>query len=228
MMEFRRESSNQWMMIILSADFPQRIHKPSQGLRIIFLQGSIHCVYYFFVNCIFCPCEYLYWCVLSWVLQVESNETSSSPLEVGVFPSIKNCLSFSDLTILSADLLHEHVHSSVKEAAILEQLYRDAQTSEDNNYINQFLNSYVVGIYKNEDYLQVDDFAPGLNIENNHKQPCNSDDDEDEEVDLVSVNSFLSEYYNSESFYDQPEQLLFFNPFMRQNSNPENLVCMLT
>jgi hypothetical protein len=153
---------------------------------------------------------------------------------VGDFPHIKSCLSLSDSTMLSAYLLGEHVHSSVKEAVVLEQHYRDAETSVENNYLSQFINSDVADILKNEDYLQPDDFVPGWNIQNDHKRLSTSN--RPEEADLFLLNSFVSQDYNSqsfndcnsESFYDRPEQLLFFNRFLRQNSNPESLACTLS
>jgi hypothetical protein len=152
--------------------------------------------------------------------KVEHNEPKCPSIEVDRFPHIKTCLSLSDSRILGTYLHGQQYHSSVEEAEILEQLYRDAQTSQENNYISQFINSDVADIQNNEDSLQLDDLISGWNTEKDHKKTGNYN--KQEASGLFSMNSFVSQDYNSENLFDsQPDELLFFNRFLRQNSNPE-------
>ena len=159
-------------------------------------------------------------------MQVEHNETSCSPLKDGHFPRIKGCISLSDSTMFNSYLHGEHFHSCMKEAIIIGQQDCHEQTSEENIYSDQFFRSDVADMHKNEDYLQCDDFVPRWNIQSDHKNPSNSN--AQEETDLFLLSSSVSQDCNSESFYEQPEQLIFFNHFLRQNSNPESLAFVLT
>jgi hypothetical protein len=61
----------------------------------------------------------------------------------------------------STYLRGEQIHSPVEETEILEQLYRDAKTSQENNYVSQIINSNVADIQYNEDYLQPMTSSPG-------------------------------------------------------------------
>lgn len=150
--------------------------------------------------------------------KVEHNKSPSPPLQVGDFPYFRTGLNISDSKKLSEYLLDEQTQ---EESEILEQLYRDAQTSKENNYVNQFINSDVVNMLNDEDYLQIDDFVSGWNIESDRGKANSSDG---EEVGgHFPLTTLVSQDYNSESFYDRPEQLLFFNRFVRQNSNPETI-----
>lgn len=150
--------------------------------------------------------------------KVEHNKSPSPPLQVGDFPYFRTGLNISDSKKLSEYLLDEQTQ---EESQILEQLYRDAQTSKENNYVNQFINSDVVNMLNDEDYLQIDDFVSGWNIESDQGKANSSDG---EEVGgHFPLTTLVSQDYNSESFYDRPEQLLFFNRFVRQNSNPETI-----
>lgn len=104
-------------------------------------------------------------------LKAEHNKPSYPPLEVDDFPHLKPCLSFSDSRTLSAYLLGEQISSS-QEADIFEQIYWDAQTSQENNSVNQFINCDVADIQNNEDYLELDDLVSTLNREIDHKRPA--------------------------------------------------------
>lgn len=150
--------------------------------------------------------------------KVEHNKSPSPPLQVGDFPYFRTDLNISDSKKLSEYLLDEQTQ---EESQILEQLYRDAQTSKENNYVNQFINSDVVNMLNDEDYLQIDDFVSGWNIESDQGKANSSDGEE--EGGHFPLTTLVSQDYNSESFYDRPEQLLFFNRFVRQNSNPETI-----
>lgn len=150
--------------------------------------------------------------------KVEHNKSPSPPLQVGDFPYFITGLNISDSKKLSEYLLDEQTQ---EESQILEQLYRDAQTSKENNYVNQFINSDVVNMLNDEDYLQIDDFVSGWNIESDQGKANSSDGEE--EGGHFPLTTLVSQDYNSESFYDRPEQLLFFNRFVRQNSNPETI-----
>lgn len=91
--------------------------------------------------------------------KVEHYECSCAPLEVEDFPHINSYLSLSDSRMPSTYSCREKIHSSVEEAEVLEQLYRDAQISQEHNYINQFMNSDLADIQYNGDYLQLHDFV---------------------------------------------------------------------
>lgn len=153
--------------------------------------------------------------------KLEHNESSCPPLEVDDFPHVRNSLNFSDSKGLSAYLLDEQP-DYVQEAQMLEQLFRDAQTSQQNNFVNQFINSNVADMLNDGDELQLDDFVSRCNKENEHRNISSSDGSE-EEGGHFPMNNIFSQDYNSEDFYDRPEQLLFFNSFVRQNSNPETI-----
>lgn len=71
-----------------------------------------------------------------------------------------------------------------------------------------------------EDSLQLDDLISGWNIERDHQTSGNYN--RQEESGLFSLNNFFPQENKSDYFFDtQPDQLLFFDKFLRQNSNSE-------
>ncbi|GLJ39173.1 hypothetical protein SUGI_0798420 [Cryptomeria japonica] len=104
--------------------------------------------------------------------------------------------------------------SATDDSRLVEDIYLKAQASQGNNYSNQFINEYENLL--NTDYLQLADLPSEESSQDHHKKPSAA---KQEEGRFSLYDYALQE--NIGSLFEMPEQPLFYNNFLRQESDPE-------
>ncbi|KAH9316408.1 hypothetical protein KI387_025035 [Taxus chinensis] len=134
--------------------------------------------------------------------------------------SIPVPLKVESLTLSESRMLtrfFEQVNSPASdEDGLIHQILRDAQESQENNYTNQFINNDYADVV-NADYLQIEDIQSGRSSQ---KKTITTASKQEEGGAFPLYDHDLHDHYLG-GFFDMQDQPLFYNSFMRQNSDPE-------
>ncbi|KAH9316405.1 hypothetical protein KI387_025032, partial [Taxus chinensis] len=126
-------------------------------------------------------------------------------------------LTLSESRMLATYIEKMNSSAAADEAELVQQIYRHAQASHENNYINQFINNHNA---PDADYPHLEDIKSEKTFQNHPKKPINVAKQE-EGSDFALYKHDLEDHYHG-GFFDMQEQPLFFNSCItRQNSEPE-------